>query len=71
MLDWLWPGSVVAVFESSLAATALAFFLVGTLKSRYVAQAWHWAGLETLAMGSAAAGLAYMVGYLLRGLVGE
>lgn len=70
VLDWLWPGSVAAVFESSLAATALAFFLVGTLKSRYVAQAWHWAGLETLAMGSAAAGLAYMVGYLLRGLVG-
>lgn len=68
-LDWLRPGSVLDAFWPSLIMTAVAFFLVGTLKSRFVAQRWYWAGLETLTIGSIAAGLAYMVGYLLQNLV--
>lgn len=69
VLDWLKPGSVPEAFWPSLGMTAAAFFLVGALKSRFVAQAWYWAGLETLAIGGIAAGLAYMVGYLLQNLV--
>lgn len=69
VLEWLAPGSVAEAFLPSLLATAAAFFLVGTLKSRFVAQRWYWAGLETLIIGSIAAGLAYMVGYMLQNLV--
>jgi hypothetical protein len=55
-------------FTFSIGMTAAVFFGIGALKSRYVAESWIRAGLETLLMGGGAATLAYVVGVLLRGL---
>lgn len=63
------PGGVPLPFIQSSLLTAAAFLLVGGVKSRFVAQHWFASALETLAIGSGAAGLAYACGYLLRGIV--
>ena len=54
---------------TSMAATALVFFGIGSLKSRWSPTSWWRSGLETLAVGLAAAALAFGTGYLLRGLL--
>lgn len=51
-------------FQWSIAMTALTFFAVGTLKSRWSLAPWWRSGCETLAIGGVAAGIAYYVGTL-------
>ncbi len=54
-------------------ATAMAgatFFGIGALKSKWSTAPWWRSGLETLGIGMIAAGVAYGVGALLKGLVG-
>lgn len=53
-------------FAVALTMTLVVFFSIGSLKSRIVAVSWWRGGLETLATGSIAAGIAYAIGMLLR-----
>ena len=68
VVDLVVPGEIGAPFLWSAAMTAVAFFTVGTLKARFVDQRPWRSGLETLALGGAAALLAFAVGALLQGL---
>ena len=55
-------------FNLSLALTGVVFFAIGTLKSRWSLEPWWKSGLETLLIGGVAAGIAYFVGSLFRGI---
>jgi VIT1/CCC1 family predicted Fe2+/Mn2+ transporter len=58
------------VFLWSSAATGAAFLAIGAVKARFVQKRWWGEGLRTLALGGAAAVLAYVVGTLLQGIAG-
>lgn len=63
------PGNLGSPLAWSAALAGITFFAVGLAKSRFVDQRWYVSGLETLAVGAVAAGLAYLIGWALRGLV--
>ncbi len=56
-------------FPWAIAATGAAFFAIGAGKSLWALTPWYRSGLETLAIGMAAAGVAYGVGYMLKGII--
>ena len=64
------PSAMPFPYLTSSALTAVAFFIVGAIKSKFVDQRWYWAGLETLGIGGSAAALAYLVGAGLGHLAG-
>ena len=61
------PFAVGAVNAFAVASlfTALVFFAIGSLKSHWALQPWWRSGLGTLAVGTAAAAIAFLVGRLL------
>ena len=57
-------------FELAVISTFIVFFAIGSMKSIWSLTSWWRSGLETLAVGAAAASLAYFVGVVLKGLGG-
>jgi len=53
-------------FPVATSATALVFFLIGSLKARWAPTRWWISGLETLVVGLLAAGAAYFIDNLLK-----
>jgi vacuolar iron transporter family protein len=66
--DLVWPSLVDHAFAWSLGLTGFAFFLVGAWKTRFVDETWWRSGFETLAVGGAAAAIAFAIGNLLENL---
>ncbi len=63
------PNGLANPYAWSTAFTGMAFFGIGALKGRFVTEPWYRSGIETLAVGSTVASLAYLVGLLLKGLL--
>jgi vacuolar iron transporter family protein len=55
-------------FGFSIFLTGAVFFLIGSVKSRWSTASWWRSGFSTLFVGAVAAGLAYVVGVLLKGI---
>lgn len=71
LLPFFAPGlSPDAVFSASCVMTAVAFFAVGSVKGHWLGTSRLRGGVETLAVGVVAAGLAYGVGAWLQATFG-
>ena len=67
LLPYLLPGfPPSSVFAASVAVAAAVFFSIGVFKGQVLQHPRLKSGMETLLVGGAAAGLAYLVGILLR-----
>ena len=64
------PIASGVAFEIAISLTAAALFAVGAARVLVTERNWLRSGLEMLVVGGLAAGVAYLVGYLLRGLGG-
>ncbi len=62
------PDGLATPYLVSALLTIVAFFGVGAAKARFVKRPWYHSGAETALLGGAAAAIAYLVGYLLKGL---
>lgn len=68
MLVFVFSDFKPYAFEISIFLTGFAIFVAGALRSLIIAKAWIVAGLEMLLVGGIASGIAYAIGYLLRGI---
>lgn len=57
------------VFTMSIVLTAIALFSVGALKTVVTKRSWIRSGIEMLIVGSLAAFVAYIIGFMLRNLI--
>jgi VIT1/CCC1 family predicted Fe2+/Mn2+ transporter len=63
------PINPDAAFPISVVLSGIALFALGAAKVLITERSWFRSGLEMLVVGGAAAAVAYVVGYLLQGLV--
>ncbi len=68
VLSYFFTSLSEDVFTLSIVLTSVAFFIVGSVKAAIVDTRWYMSGIETLLIGGVAAVIAYVVGYVLRGL---
>ena len=68
VLALMFPGLSTYTFMLSITFTVIALFAIGALKTLVTPRSLWRSGLETLLMGGLAAIVAFVVGYLLRGL---
>jgi VIT1/CCC1 family predicted Fe2+/Mn2+ transporter len=68
LVNLVLPGTFGFPFAAAAILTGVAFALVGTLKALVIGQSLWRGGLETVALGGAAASVAYAVGVLLQGI---
>jgi VIT1/CCC1 family predicted Fe2+/Mn2+ transporter len=68
VLTYFAPGFATIEYPLSLVLTGMAFFFIGSAKVYLTGKKWWKSGFETLLMGAAAAAVAYLVGYLLKGI---
>lgn len=61
---------IAASAGTATGLTMLAFFLIGSLRARWSQRHWFACGLETTAIGTLAAGIAYLAGHGLQTLLG-
>ncbi|WDI31066.1 VIT1/CCC1 transporter family protein [Hyphococcus flavus] len=69
LVPFLFGGLSNALVVASVMTSAV-FFGIGAVKSKWSTARWWWSGLETFAIGMTAAGVAYLVGALLKSWVG-
>jgi len=69
LVNLAFPDTISEPFLVSIVLTGLAFLLVGALKSAVVGQRVLRGSMETVVLGAIAAGLAFVVGRLLEGVV--
>jgi len=68
LVNWAFDDPIADPFLVSSVLTGLAFVGVGIAKSAVVRQRWWQGAVQTLALGGAAATVAYLVGLALRGV---
>ena len=70
LVPYLFGLSDASAWRLSVAATCVGLFLVGAMRSHYTKKHFVTSGLEVLLVGGAAAVIAYLVGALLKSVVG-
>jgi len=53
-------------FIVAIVFTILMLFVLGAIKSKFSVRVWYWSGLETVGMGTIAAGSAFFIGWFVR-----
>lgn len=67
--EMIFETGYVEVFWITSAATLIALFLIGAVKSRFTVKHWFHSGLEIMLVGGIAAVAAYFVGFILKGFL--
>ena len=57
------------LFIISCNVSALMFFILGAIKTKFSQKIWYYGGLEILVMGSCTAAVAFLVGFLVEGII--